>query len=346
MAWPVGLHPVFQQFGPEGWLRQQQARAGRVDEEDDFGLLLRYGTDCIGAISVRPADGTESRAEVRFDDATANAATAESRTLSGVQKKILSWRDGERFKPATDDSPATHIAKYAPDSQPGLVRNELHSLALARELLGENEVTRFQAGRVEDIDGHALLVERFDRTPQGDKLRMEDFTQVLARPRGNNFMGKYQGSYEDIAEGIATHSARPRIDLARLFSALVFNLLIGNADAHLKNWSLLERPEGLRLSPQYDLLNTLLYGGAYGTRTALAIGGAKVPLDEINRRLVLGFADHIGLPPRAAALRLETLRRRLSRSRRLEPPSAEPPDGFLNRYREVVRNACNRILQP
>src|SRR6202021_1014599 len=54
--WPQGLHPFFQHFCPEGWLRERQARVGHIAQEDDLGLLLRYGADCIGAVSVRPAD--------------------------------------------------------------------------------------------------------------------------------------------------------------------------------------------------------------------------------------------------------------------------------------------------
>ncbi|MBE0530593.1 MAG: HipA N-terminal domain-containing protein, partial [Rhodospirillales bacterium] len=57
VAWAGGLHPVFQNLGAEGWLRQRQARAGRVEGEDDLGLLLRHGRDCIGALSVVPEAG-------------------------------------------------------------------------------------------------------------------------------------------------------------------------------------------------------------------------------------------------------------------------------------------------
>src|SRR3546814_14669677 len=60
--WDAGLHPVLQNLGPEGWLRRQQARSGHVEQEDDLGILLRYGRDCIGAISVEPV---ESRSEER-----------------------------------------------------------------------------------------------------------------------------------------------------------------------------------------------------------------------------------------------------------------------------------------
>ena len=52
--WPRGLHPFFEGLGPEGWLREKQARSAHINEEDDFGLLLRYGADCIGAVGLRP----------------------------------------------------------------------------------------------------------------------------------------------------------------------------------------------------------------------------------------------------------------------------------------------------
>src|SRR5882672_4278821 len=51
--WAKGLHPFFQHLGPEGWLRQRQARVAHIAEEDDFGLLLRYGADCIGAVAIK-----------------------------------------------------------------------------------------------------------------------------------------------------------------------------------------------------------------------------------------------------------------------------------------------------
>src|SRR3546814_11997940 len=68
--WDVGLHPVFQNLGPEGWLRQRQARAGRIEQEDDFGLLLRYGRDCIGAISVEPVNQADPAAPPSHDTPT------------------------------------------------------------------------------------------------------------------------------------------------------------------------------------------------------------------------------------------------------------------------------------
>lgn len=342
--WDAGLHPVFQNLGPEGWLRQRQARSGRIEQEDDLGLLLRYGRDCIGAISVVPDDPLHPP-ETPPGGTPADATIRSHRTVSGVQMKLLAWKDGDVFRPATDDSPATHIAKYAPESQPALVRNEFLSLGLARDVLGASEVTKAELGEVEGIPGLALLIERFDRTPDGRKLRMEDFAQILLRPRGNDFRGKYDGSYEEVTEAIGRHSARPQIDRARFFSALVFNLVIGNADAHLKNWSLLERPEGLRLSPQYDLVNTLHYGPVYESSTALALGDAHMTIDAVDRDVLLSFADRIGLPRRVASERLNALLRGFQQSRWIEPPRGEPPEGFVSRYREIVENACARLQE-
>ena len=73
--WAQGVHPFFQHLGPEGWLRETQARVAHIAEEDDFGLLLRYGADCIGAVGVRRPPGEEGE-----DIETVTEITAKSRT--------------------------------------------------------------------------------------------------------------------------------------------------------------------------------------------------------------------------------------------------------------------------
>ncbi|MBP7338299.1 HipA domain-containing protein [Niveispirillum sp.] len=337
--WPAGLHPFFQHLGPEGWLRERQARAGRIEDQDDLGLLLRYGADCIGAVSVLPLDGAATPA----DPATWPDDIPPGRTVSGVQRKLLAFHEGRHFHPATADSPATHIAKFNHASNDGLVRNEFLSLSLAAHILGIDQVTSFRNGFVEGYDEPCLLITRFDRADDGTKLRMEDFAQILARPRGNDNRGKYDGSYEEVAEAISRHSARPEIDLDRFFRQLVTSALIGNADAHLKNFSLLERPEGMRLSPAYDLLNTLIYGGRYDRHTALALAGVRQSLDQIDAALLLTFAKNIGLPKRAARRALRELATRAANSAKLIPPAGEGADGFVHLYADIVHAACARV---
>jgi serine/threonine-protein kinase HipA len=339
--WAAGLHPFFEHLAPEGWLREHQARTAHIQDQDDFGLLLRYGVDCIGAVGVNPHEADEPPPEIT--EATANPG----RTLSGVQKKLLVTRrqDGT-FAPAGRTGDAPYIAKFNTEVHPDLVRNEHLSLRWAAAVLGRGEVNSFQFNHVAVIDEPALILTRFDRTPEQAKLRLEDFAQILGKPRGRDYSGKYDASYEDVARVIAEHSSRPEIDRLRFFRRLIAFALVGNCDAHLKNFSLLETPTGLRLSPAYDIVNTALYQH-YDLAFALSIGGEKRQLETLDRARFESFGRDIGLPDRAITDVFANLRRTVARARpEITPPPAEAPDGSTHRYAEIVNNACLRILEP
>lgn len=338
--WRTGLHPFFEHLAPEGWLRQQQARSAHIAQEDDLGLLLRYGVDCIGAVGLRPHAADAPLAQIT--EATANPG----RTLSGIQKKLLVVREPKGvFHPAGAEGFAPFIAKFNSERLPDLVRNEALSLRWAGAVLGRGEVNEFTTGQVSVVNEAALIVTRFDRARAGDKLRLEDFAQILCIPRGRDYAGKYDASYEQAAEVIAAHSSRPAIDLARFYRRLIVFVLVGNCDAHLKNFSLLETPTGLRLSPAYDIVNTALYE-RYDQQLALSLGGRKPHLDEVTRPLLESFGHEIGLPERAVRTTFDGLRRTVGAARGIiVPPEGEPPDGFVHRYAEIVNNACLRILE-
>ena len=338
--WARGLHPFFEQFGPEGWLREQQARVAHIVEDDDLGLLLRYGADCIGAVSLCPSKQAEPAAPIT------QAIASPGRTVSGIQKKLLVTRSGPKalFKPAAADGLAPFIAKFNSERLNTLVRNEALSLRWSAAVLGAKEVNTFELGQVSVVNDIALVVRRFDRGAKGEKLRLEDFAQILCKPRGRDYGGKYDGAYEDVAAIIRQHSARPAIDLARFFRRLIVFALVGNCDAHLKNFSLLEAREGLRLSPAYDILNTVIYDG-YDQELALSIGGRKVHFDSIDGEVFRAFGKDVGLQDRAIQQIFADLRRLVKKAARvIHPPDAEAPDGFVNRYAEIVSNACLRIL--
>jgi len=336
--WAAGLHPFFQHLGPEGWLRQRQARRAHIGEDDDFGLLLRYGADCIGAVGIRsalPLADVEQLAE-----APANPG----RTISGVQRKLLVIKQGEVFSPAGPIGLAPYIAKFNSQDIPTLVRNEGLSLRWASAMLGKEEVTQFELGHVTVVNEPALIVTRFDRTRDGQKLRLEDFAQILSKPRGLDYAGKYDAGHEDVAEVIKTYSSRPEIDLDKFFRRLIVFVLIGNGDGHLKNFSLLETSTGLRLSPLYDVINTVLYK-EYDQRLALFIDGKKVQLDRVTKALLENFAHSIGLAERAVEQAFKDMQHRARRAASLLiPPQGEPADGFVHSYAESVNNACLRIL--
>lgn len=337
--WAAGLHPFFEHLGTEGWLREQQARVAHIAQEDDLGLLLRYGADCIGAVGIRPPPSAGPLPE--FTEATANPG----RTVSGVQRKLLvaKARGKDNFSPAAATGPAPYIAKFNSNDIPTLVRNEALSLRWTASILGANEVNEFTLGQVNNET--ALVVTRFDRAEDGQKLRLEDFAQVLCKPRGRDYGGKYDASYEDVAQVIKDHSARPVIDLQKLLRRLIVFSLVGNCDAHLKNFSLLETPDGLRLSPVYDVLNTAVYPD-YSQTLALSIDGRKWPVDSVTRKILEDFGLGIGIPAAAVKQSFEEIARKVKAAAPIiTPPAAEPPEGFINRFHEVVNNACLRILQ-
>jgi serine/threonine-protein kinase HipA len=341
--WKAGLHPFFQHLGPEGWLREQQARLGHIAEEDDFGLLLRYGADCIGAVGVLPAaDETPSSFPT-------NEIASLGRTVSGIQRKLLVFRDeiASVYRPAAATGPAPYIAKFNSEAKQDLVRNENLSLRWMVSLLGANEVTEFQLGQVAELNEIALIVTRFDRSPDGQKLRAEDFAQILCKPRGADYGGKYEASYEQVAEAIHKYSARPAIDLARFFRRLIAFALVANGDAHLKNFTLLGRPEGLRLSPIYDVVNVAMYAHENVSQDfALAIDGKSVSIDAITRPLLTGFGMRMGLSRATIAGAFRDLRAKAQQTMKLlQNRHGDDWDSFVGRYTEIVRNGCLRLLE-
>lgn len=338
--WVVGLHPYFQHLGPEGWLREEQARSAHVVEDDDLGLLLRYGADCIGAVGVRPPNGTVELPEIT------EVTASPGRTVSGVQRKLLVTKDrNDQFIPAKATGSADYIAKFNSDRINSLVRNEALSLRWTAAVLGQTEVTAFKTSYIAAVDETALIVTRFDRTSKGEKLRLEDCAQILGKPKGQDYGGKYDAAYEDVAEIIRKHSSRAQIDLFRFFNRLILFALIGNCDGHLKNFSLLETTSGLRLSPAYDVVNTAFYDG-FDQTLALSFGGRKVHLEAADQALFRTFGKSIGLPESAINGAFARMKRQVAKAAPIiQPPDAEAPDGFMHRFKEIVDNSCLRILE-
>jgi serine/threonine-protein kinase HipA len=118
----------------------------------------------------------------------------------------------------------------------------------------------------------AYLTRRIDRTKRG-KLHMEDMCQITGRLTEN----KYDGSYEQIAKAVLRFSANPRLDVINFFEVVLFCFLTGNADMHLKNFSLIDIPEkgGVNLSPAYDLVSTALVMPSDDEDLALTLNGKK-----------------------------------------------------------------------
>ena len=343
--WPAGLHPFFEHLGPEGWLRNRQARTADIAAEDDFGILLAFGADCIGAVSVHaPEQPPVSADRGHLDELTA-AAVAGKRTISGVQPKLLVAKVAAGFMPAAAAGPAPYIAKFPGEDLPNIVANETLALKAARLLLGRDQVVEAAPAAIEGIPRPALVVRRFDRTPEGDKLRLEDFAQILSKPQGRDFLGKYDAGFEDIGVAIRRHSARPEIDLLRYFQRIVAYALIGNCDCHLKNFSLLETVDGLRLSPAYDIVNTYIYGAqGYSTRFGLRIDNELHQFERVDKDLLTGLGLNMGLPRAAIARTFEGMAKKKERLFGLVPPRERVEENdFRDLFADTLRAAYLRI---
>ena len=115
------------------------------------------------------------------------------------------------------------------------------------------------------------ITRRIDRTRQGGKIAMEDMCQLSERLTED----KYKGSYERIAKLIRQHSAAPLLDVVNFWEVVVFSWLTGNADMHLKNFSLYRPADNYMLAPAYDLLSTALAMPEDDEELALTLNGKK-----------------------------------------------------------------------
>lgn len=141
----------------------------------------------------------------------------------------------------------------------------MHLAAIARIKVVPHSLIRLQSGNL------AYITQRIDRVKQ-DKLHMEDMCQLTERLTED----KYHGSYEQIAKTIRKYSVNPGLDVVNFFELVLFSFLTGNADMHLKNFSLLEqRGFGMALAPAYDLLATALVNPADNEDFALTLNGKK-----------------------------------------------------------------------
>jgi len=266
-----------------------------------------------------------------------------------VQRKLLAVKAARAnlYQPAAAEGPAPYIAKLNPQGDRAgydTVRNEALSLCWISKVLGADEVTEFELGRIEELNEQALVVKRFDRTADNQKLRLEDFAQILNKPRGRDYQGKYEASYEEAASVITDYSVRPQIDLDRFFRRIVAFVLVGNCDAHLKNFSLLETEQGLRLSPVYDVVNTTLYPDL-DSEFGLSFDGTLYKISDVTPVILRQFGLRIGLNEVSIDAAFDKIKKAALRADKVLPEDGHDPASFGSRFTQSVRDACHRILE-
>jgi serine/threonine-protein kinase HipA len=151
------------------------------------------------------------------------------------------------------------------------------------------------------VEGRSfLLVERYDRAGDGrgvvHRIHQEDFCQALGVPPETKYASEGGPTFKDCFELLRRVSARPATDVLKLLDAAIFNLVVGNADAHGKNFSILYDDQGPRIAPLYDLLSTIAYSD-FSPKMAMRIG-KRATLAEMDADGWQTFAKEagVGLP--------------------------------------------------
>ena len=305
--------PFFAGVLPEAGQREIIAKNLGISARNDFAMLEQIGGECAGAVTFIPVGGSLPGHDYRYRQLNGPeladilkvlpkrpllAGDKDVRlSLAGAQDKIAVHVAGDQISIPLGGAPSTHILKPAIERFAGIVFNEYLCLKLARTI--GLHAANAAIGRVETID--YLLIERYDRavlpTPPGapeqmERLHQEDFCQALGIVSENKYQNEGGPSLKQCFALVRELSGTPVIDLQRLLDAVIFNFLVGNHDAHGKNFSLLHHG-ATRLAPLYDVLSTACYP-ELTRKMAMKIGGEYVS-DKITPKQFEQLADEAGL---------------------------------------------------
>lgn len=284
---------------PEEAIREKIAKHLGVSERNPFALLKAIGGECAGALSLIP-EGEALTSESVEDIKPLNdpelvelldlikrrpmlAGEEKIRlSLAGAQNKLaVSYQNGV-VSLVGGSTPTTHILKPMIEHVNDSVHNEYFCMKLAKMVgLSVPDVYIHFAG-----DKPCYLIERYDRTQDKSghtvRIHQEDFCQVLGILPEIKYEREGGPNLETCFKLINSYSSKPAVDQIRMLQTVIFNYIIGNADAHGKNFSFLYTGEKPELSPAYDLLSTAIYPDL-SDKMAMKIGG-RYKADELCLR--------------------------------------------------------------
>ena len=330
----VRLPPFFSNLLPEAHLREYLAARGGIHPDREFFLIRLLGADLPGAIEVRSIDGSVPPVVEDEADRARQKDQPLRFSLAGVQLKFSALMETSKgLTLPVNGVGGDWIVKLPSPRFEAVPENEYAMMTLARavgidvpdvRLVATNDIERLPQDLPEAF-GQSLAVRRFDRPRAGERVHIEDFAQVFGVYPENKYRN---ASYGSIARVLWLETGEAGV--TEYTRRLVFNVLIGNADAHLKNWSLIY-PDGRTpmLAPAYDLVGTIPY--IPGDRLALSLGGTKA-FAEVDLERFRRLAEKAGLPVR---LVMQTARETAAKVRDLWP-THEPLRALPERIREAV----------
>lgn len=312
--------PFFTGLLPEETVRKRIADYLHISELSSLKLLEALGHECAGYITIAGEDFDASHLQIEYDINSAyyreiplseleqNIRNIPQRpfllseeevrlSLAGAQEKLaLAYFNGKWFLPL-HGAPSTHILKPTRDGTlSSLAKNEFDCMQLARNCgLDVPDVM------LETIGGKdVFIVQRYDRIIENGKIRrlhQEDMCQALGIMPDRKYQSDGGPGIKDIYNLIKDHSILPVIDLRAFLSYVCFNYLIGNCDAHAKNYSILYDIQGnARLSPLYDTVSTTMYPGL-SRKVSMKIG-SHYEIDKISTDDFVSLAKEVDLPPK------------------------------------------------
>lgn len=295
------LPAFFSNLLPEGPLRTYLAEQADVNEEREFFLLAILGADLPGAVTVKPFESNtppeNDQEEERDYHRHHESETVLHFSLAGVQLKFSAIMEasGGLTIPANGMG-GSWIVKLPSTRFPSVPENEFVMMNLAYKVgIDVPEVRLIPIKDIQglpkdmrQLEGNALAVKRFDRGPDHQRIHMEDFAQVFGQFPDSKYK---KHSYANIAFVLGAESGEE--STYEFIRRIIFSIIIGNADMHLKNWSLLY-PDARKpiLSPAYDYVSTILY---LPGNLALTFGKSR-SLHTITKDQVRRFADTAHLP--------------------------------------------------
>lgn len=315
---------------PEESKREIIARNLGISARNDYAMLERIGGECAGAVTFLP--GGEALPEQNYSyrklsteeliailkELPKRPLLAGERgvrlSLAGAQDKIAVRIDGDDVSLPLGGAPSTHILKPAIDRFEGVVFNEALSMKLAASI--GLPVAPVETRTAEDMT--FLLVERYDRVhrqapgeePVVERVHQEDFCQAQGIVPETKYQKEGGPSLKDCFNLLRAVSSAPVIDLARLLDGVIFNYLVGNNDAHGKNFSLVYPGAGkgdlqIRLAPLYDIVSTIYYP-ELSPEMAMRIGG-EYSSGRVAPRNFEKLAEEAGLAKPLVRRRVEEL---------------------------------------
>lgn len=303
--------PFFGGLLPEEGQLEAVARTLGISKGNDFKLLEALGGDVAGALTLwpegerPPAPGATAQPHPLDDERVAELLdTLPKRpllagqegfrlSLAGAQSKLPVILVGGQIALPAPGQPTTHILKPPVTRFPATTENEALMMRLAAAL--DLPVAPVQPGTV--AGRPYLLITRYDRRFEESggvrRLHQEDFCQALGIPPERKYQAEGGPTFRHSFDLLRRAATRPAVEVLKLLDAAVFNVIIGNADAHGKNFSLLYQNTDVTLAPLYDLLCTVAYPDL-SPHFAMKVATCAA-LEEIDNRTWSAFANDAGI---------------------------------------------------